>query len=173
MVVTVESRLILERGYPGGRGGYLGHDQVAINIASRRRSPASNNQTPLSRSGMEIDILVERFASGILNTIEMSNLIRVALAFRSSPLHLSSCYLGCALDAPCCAPLSQHRRKESPTPLFVDCTERLSRFYRINSADFFFFFFYTNVSRWRDTRRKGRIVRRNFLLRFISDREFI
>ena len=34
----MESKLILGRRYPGGRGGYLGHDQVAINIASRRRA---------------------------------------------------------------------------------------------------------------------------------------
>lgn len=34
----MESNLILGRRYPGGRGGYLGHDQVAINIASRRRT---------------------------------------------------------------------------------------------------------------------------------------
>lgn len=73
-VVTVESRLILERGYPGGRGGYLGHDQVAINIASRRRSlHRTQPDAPFAlRNG-------NRYRRGrlseILNPIEMSNLI--------------------------------------------------------------------------------------------------
>lgn len=58
-VVTVESRLILERGYPGGRGGYLGHDQVAINIAyvPTERSLHRATRRPFSRSGMKIDIV--------------------------------------------------------------------------------------------------------------------
>jgi len=45
-VESLESGLILERGYPGGRGGYLGHDQLAINIASRQRSP--HRDTPFA-----------------------------------------------------------------------------------------------------------------------------
>lgn len=75
-VVTVESRLILERGYPGGRGGYLGHDQVAINIASRRSEACIERQMPLSRSGMEIDIVATAWRFWIRSKCQISSTSR-------------------------------------------------------------------------------------------------
>lgn len=108
----IESGLILERGYPGGRGGYLGHDQVAINIASRRRSfgeaciERPRARTPRRTAAKWKIDLVRGRPDRKTATAAAEDVLGIFDATRSAPIfaHPASCYLGYVVAGrPCCS----------------------------------------------------------------------
>lgn len=101
---------------------------------------------------MEIDIVAAASRRFRIRSKCRISSIDVALAFRSSLLHLSPLLSRIRARRPCCSTFVASERRE----FFIRGLCRAVRFYRINSI-FFFFFFYINVnsSRWRDVRKKG------------------
>jgi len=166
-VVTVESRLILERGYPGGRGGYLGHDQVAINIASRRRSLHRTTSRPfrapewksISSSDRLGDSQSDRNVESHPRRARLPNFSFTSLALLSR----------LRARQPCCSTFAASEKIESD--VFIRGLYGALCFYRINLIGFFLLHETFLVGETRG--RREHCLSQFSTLHFISDQVYL
>lgn len=128
----------------------MGHDQVAINIASRRRSLHRTTSRPFRALEWKSISSSDRFGDSQSDRNIESHPRRARLPnFSFTSLALLS---RLRARRPCCSTFAASEKRESD--VFIRGLYGALRFYRINSIGFFLLLF-SNISRWRDARKKG------------------